>query len=219
MSIISNKEISNFGYIRFFYTFPDDNQYSLYLGDSCIQKLFMYEDLTNYIKWPVGTVLCTLRDIKTQTIIYEKRINIQPCSAYTYILSIHPKKEDAYHIYSQEDLKRTVLNNSLVRFGNFSHNMPTLTLYSNDNKLFCKNITLGQLNNYTTMPTGKYTLNAFGDDTEKPFDIFHPNVLKESRLYTFYLIGSGSKTYPFKLIQTIDGASYLPLKKMTSLAF
>ncbi|MGL4799149.1 MAG: DUF4397 domain-containing protein [Cellulosilyticaceae bacterium] len=216
MSDTSKSHVS-FGYIRFFHALPTEKTFSLYLDDQLIHKTWDYEDFTPYIKYPAGQHLLTIKHKKDTTPIYEKRLNVKPESAFTYTFSSHPKKQDTLHLFVLEDTKK-VINGpySCIRFGHFATSVPKVKLQSGTEHLFFKNIAYSQLSHYMPIQPQPYPFELVTSEEDTDITSLKKHLCKLGRLYTLYLIGTGDKAFPYKLVPSIDGPSFLPLKKPSS---
>lgn len=217
MSNTQPKVQKDLGYIRFFHTYPTDKLFTLYLDDKPFRKEWGYEDFTPYIKCTAGQHLLCIKQLGSDTPYYEKRINVKANSAFTHVWAEHPKKESVLHLFALEDTKKIINGpHSCIRLGHFSKPITKTKLQSGADHLFFKNIAYAGLSHYMPIEPNTYPLELFQIEDDTPLALCKAHKFKVGRLYTFYLIGNGSTHYPYKLIPTIDGPSFLTFKKPSS---
>ena len=208
------------GYIRFFQVVPTRRSLSLFIDDKLYHKNWFYEDFTPYLHLPSGQHQVAIKDSKTEDLLFDKRINVKPYASFTYLFAEHPKKEDLLHLFALEDTKKAIhAPHCLLRLAHFAKPIERILLQAGNEKLFFKNIAYTQLSNYTVVEPNAYPFEVIPTTSEKPLLNLKPKPLKVGRLYTFYLIGNGSKAYPYKIVRSIDGPSFLPLQRPSTEAY
>lgn len=209
-----------FGYIRFFQTYATPKLLSLFIDDQIYHKNWSYEDFTPYFKLSSGHHVVCIKETKTDILLLEKKFNVKPSSAFTYLLSEHPKKEKLLHLFILEDTRKSICSpHAFLRFAHFSKHTPAIKLQSGTEHLFFKNILYTQLTHYMPLEPGPYPFQLLDVEADHLLVHLKSKPIKIGRLYTFYLIGHQTKEYPLKIVRSIDGPSFLPLKKPSSEAF
>ena len=156
-------------------------------------------------------------DEENEESVFEKRINIKPYCACNYLLAFHPKKEEILHLYALEDQRKLIQTPiALLRFGHFGKALGHIALSNDPEAPLFKNMRYAQLTSYTSLEPSKYAFDLYDQEEEKNLLHLKPKPIKKGRLYTFYLIGLGTKEYPYKIVRSIDGPSFLTLQKPSS---
>lgn len=202
-----------FGYIRFFFAQPTPAHYTLYLDDKPYIKHWEYKDFTPYTKTTSGQHLIRITDPDAQT-IYEKRINVKNNACYTYILGYQPKHKEKLHLFSLEDIKKNYHpSHGFLRLGHFALSYPSLDLLCSKDQLLFKAITYSRLTHY--LPLSPETYSIFTSCLSESYPTIHlkKHHVKLGRQYSLYLVGDGSKDFPYECVPSIDGPCYLKFQQ------
>lgn len=209
---MKNKKETSEAFLRFFHAFPSPISLDIYLDDVLYIEDFLYEDFSPYKPLTKGEhqlsitlhgqteLLCT----RTIWISYEK--------IYTLIISTDFKTL-APGLYLINDVQRPIPNeHCLLRLGAFSDFPDLMTIQFVDQTLGFKKVSPHQISHYLSFPPHTYAVIGLAHEKNKPLCELKSLSLKVSRIYTLYLLGNGSKQYPFHFLLSIDGSSFISFK-------
>ena len=217
MSQLPKEHVTPLGMIRFFQALPSPQTFSIFIDDQVYKQSSLYEDFTTYFTLPSGQHHIVIQEKDAKEPFFEKRINVKPYCTFTYLLGAHPKKEGTLHLYALEDTKRLIQTPiALLRLGHFAKPLNPLNLLTSEEHLLFKGIKYAQLTAYITLEPKTYPFQLHDALAEKDILALKGKSLKKGRFYTFYLIGNGTKDYPYKIVRSIDGPSFLTLEKPSS---
>lgn len=200
-------------YIRFFNAFPAQDAFDVYLDDKLLYNYFLYEDFTKYYPIPSGKHVLKLTEHHKDTILYEKKINLQRHQIYTAVLGSKFKTFDAFHIFCLEEPQKNIDPPRFgVRLNHFAHFEGATSLHSPEESLPIRNIRYGQASSYLVREPANYTFLIKETQEEADLATLSQQKFKSGRLYSLFLIGNGTKNFPYKSALSIDGFSYLPLQ-------
>lgn len=201
-------------YLRFFYALPSPHVLDLLIDDKMVLKKFQYQDFTKYFKIPHGLHHIKFLEHATDHLIYEKKINLRPHSAFTQVLGTKYKTANAPHLFALEEHPREHLHDkAFLCLNHFSPHSSPMDFLTSDNQLFFKNISYAQNVRYMPIPLGSYEFQLFDRQDPPECHTHLKHRIKPYRFYSFYFIGDGSPAYPYQLIPSIDGISYLNIQK------
>lgn len=201
-------QIPTENYIRFFHALPTPDSLDLYWDDQKLAKDFLYEDFTRYFPTYSGEhhLMVTLHHMTEP--LYEATLWLSKQKIYTIVLSYTPQTTSIQSTLVYEPPKAIPDEQLLIRSANFSQLPSTFTLQLMDTKPIFKKIPLRQASSYLAFSPATATLELTDLETHKSLQKWENHLFKTTRYYTLYLIG-GTKEYPLRCIQTIDGNSFL----------
>lgn len=208
------KKDTSLCHIRFFNAFTSLLAFDLYLDDKLLYNYFLYEDFTKYYAIPSGKHVLKLTQHHKEETLYEKKINLQRFQIYTGVLSHKYKAPEEHHIFCLEEPQKILDPPRLaVRLNHFAHFDGMTSLNLTQEPLPIRNIRYGQASSYITKEPGSYSFLIKETTDETELATLIQKKLKSGRLYSIYLVGNGTKAFPYKPILSIDGFSYLPTEK------
>lgn len=202
-------------FVRCFNTFPHEDTFDFYIDDHLIATHLGYEDFSKYMKVPSGQHQLSLTKHKSKEILTFKRINLRPTSIFTLVASpLYKGEPDQLTLSSlEEPAKPTTPEECLMRTCSFIPDLPPSDFSLIDDYILFKNLKYSTLTAYLPFKIGTYTLKLKSHADETTLYTAPSLVLKPQRFYTTYLIGNGTKAYPYQSILSIDGRSYLKTEK------
>lgn len=207
-------------YFRLFNARPTKDAFDLYLDDKQVYSYLLYEDFTKYYPLPSGKHILKITYHHQIEPLYEKKINLQRHQIYTGVLAHKYKEPENFHIFCLEEPNKKLEGLHLgIRLLHFSQHEGTLCLSTPEAPLPIRRIRYGQASSYLVREANAYTLNIeqspeeLTSDTETsgPLAILRNQKFKPGRLYSIFFIGEGTAQFPYKVILSIDGYSYLKI--------
>lgn len=199
-------------YLRFFNAFTASHAFDIYLDDKLIYPYFLYEDFTKYFSIPSGKHVLKLIEHHKEEVLYEKKINLQRYQIYTGIVARKYKALEEYHVFCLEEPQKNIESSHFaIKLNHFATFDGAISLNLPDEPLPIRNIRYGQASYYLTREPANYTLLIKETEEETELTTLKQKKLKPGRFYSIFLIGNGSKSFPYKPVLSIDGFSYLPI--------
>lgn len=209
------KKDTSLCYIRLFNAFTSSIAFDLYLDNQLMYSYFLYEDFTKYYPIPSGKHILKLTQHHKEDVLYEKKINLQRFQIYTGVLACKYKDPETYHIFCLEEPQKLLEPPRLaVRLNHFARFDGATSLNLSEEPLPIRNIRYGQASSYLVKEPAPYTFIIKETSEENELTTLSSKKLKPGRLYSIYLVGDGTKTFPYKPVLSIDGFSYLPIEKI-----
>lgn len=208
-------------YFRLFNARPTKDAFDVYLDNERLYSYLLYEDFTKYYPLPSGKHVIKVTYHHQQDTLYEKKINLQRHQIYTGVLAHKYKEPDSYHIFCLEESKKKLEGEHLgLRLLHFSSFPDDLFLGLDDTPLPIRHIRFGQASSYLMRTAATYNLYVdhkstqvhLNPDTPSPLATFTNQKLKPGRLYSLFFVGTGTAIFPYKVVLSIDGYSYLKLE-------
>lgn len=210
---MSSSKDTSICYLRFFNALPAQDAFDIYLDDKLLYNYFLYEDFTKYYPIPSGKHVLKLTQHHKEDILYEKKINLQRHQIYTGVLGSKYKTLDDYHIFCLEEPQKIIDPPRFgIRLNHFAQFDGVASLHLPEEPLPIRNIRYGQASSYLTrdLADASFLIKETNEETE--LATLSPKKFKPGRLYSIFLVGNGTKSFPYKPVLSIDGFSYLSLQ-------
>ena len=207
-------------YFRLFNARPTKDAFDVYLDNERLYSYLLYEDFTKYYPLPSGKHVIKITYHHQNDALYEKKINLQRHQIYTGVLGHKYKEPDSYHIFCLEESNRKLEGEHLgLRLLHFSSFEEDLFLATEEMPLPIRHIRYGQASSYLIREAATYNLyvdhtpiaNSAHEEEASPLARFTNQKLKPGRLYSLFFVGAGTAAFPYKIVLSIDGYSYLKL--------
>lgn len=195
-------------YLRVFNALLGSASYTLYVDEKKWAKDYLYEDFTSYQPLVPGEHLIKLCTYPKNETLYEHCFMISEAKIYTFVLSYPPNSTDIEGILIQEPPKPIPEDHLLMRCANFSQQTLPLMLHLIDTLPVFKKIPIRNAGSYLSFLPTCVTIELLETESQKVLASQKACLFKPYRYYTLYLIG-GTKPYPLKWVQTIDGNSFI----------
>ena len=195
-------------YLRLFHAFPTTQSFDVYLDEKKYAKDLLYEDFTVYKALTPGEHQLTICTHRTLDPVYERSVWISEHRIYTLVLAYLPDGSKMQGYLLNDPPKPIPEEHLLIRTANFSQHTSPITLHLEDIKPIFKKIPLRQTSPYLSFIPATAPIELADVTSQESLLTLPEHTFKITRYYTLYLIG-GIENYPLKLIQTIDGNSFL----------
>ncbi|MEG0152373.1 MAG: DUF4397 domain-containing protein [Cellulosilyticaceae bacterium] len=214
---MKEKKIPPKTFIRFFNANPSTDFLDFYIDDHCINSHQGYEDFTKYTQITSGQHQLSIAPHKEKEFILTKRINLRPHSIFTLVAAPSYRGTEPLSLFSiEETSKITDAENCYIRTCSFSPSLPPSDFSLIEDYYIFKNIKYAVATTYLPFKIGPYPISLVNHSDASSILSIPPVLLKPKRFYTSYLIGLNTKAFPLKTIISIDGRSYLKIKKNAS---
>lgn len=214
---MKEKKIPPQTFIRFFNANPSTDFLDFYIDDHRISSHQGYEDFTKYTQIPSGQHSLSISPHKEKEILLTKRINLRPNSIFTLVVAPSYRGPEPLSLFSiEETAKMTDAENCYIRTCSFSPRLPPSDFSLIEDYYIFKNLRYAVATSYLPFRIGTYPISIVSHSDASSILSIPPVLLKPKRFYTSYLIGLDTKEFPLKTIISIDGRSYLKIKKNAS---
>lgn len=196
-------------FLRSFHAYPTPKSLDIYLDDTLYVKDMLYQDFSQYKPLSKGEHHISITLTGESVIIAMRSIWISPQKIYTLIIAPDLKNEIP-GLYLINDVQRPIPeNHCLVRVGAFCEKRELIHIHYDNHPLSFKKISPHQISHYLAFEPGNYTIIAEDLEQHEILCELRACELKVQRIYTHYCLGKGTKEYPFQLLHSIDGSSFL----------
>lgn len=208
-------------YFRLFNARPTKDAFDVYLDNERLYSYLLYEDFTKYYPLPSGKHVIKITYHHQQETLYEKKINLQRHQIYTGVLGHKYKEPNNYHIFCLEEPHKKLEDEHLgLRLLHFSSFPEDLFIGADKTPLPIRHIRYGQASSYLIRKAATYNLYvdhtssdvSLDSDIPSPLALSNNQKLKPGRLYSLFFVGAGTPAFPYKIVLSIDGYSYLKLE-------
>lgn len=196
-------------FLRCFHALPSPISLDIYLDDVLYIEDFLYEDFSPYKPLIKGEHQLSITLHGQTDILCTRTIWMSHEKIYTLIITTDFKTLGP-GLYLINDAQRPIPNeHCLLRLGTFCDFLDLMTIQFVDQTLGFRKISPHQISHYLSFLPDTYHLMALTHEKNDQICELKQTHLKISRIYTLYLIGNGSKNYPFHFLLSIDGSSFL----------
>lgn len=214
---MQEKKIPQKTFIRFFNALPSLDFLDFYIDDQCIASHKGYEDFTKYIHIPSGQHQLSVAKHKEKEFLINKRVNLRPDSIFTIVAAPPYRGNEPISLFSiEEPSKLTDNENCYIRTCSFSPTLPPSDFSLIEDYYLFKNLKYSVVTPYLPCKIGTYPIHIVKHSDHSSVLNISNTLLKPKRFYTAYIIGLDTKDFPLKTILSIDGRSYLKIRKSTS---
>ena len=196
-------------FLRCFHAFPSPMSLDVYLDDVLYIKDLLYEDFSYYEPLTRGEHQIYITVHEQTDILCTRSIWISNEKIYTLIITTDFKTSGP-GLYLINDAKRPIPEgHCLLRLGTFCDLSDLVNVQFSEQTPTFKKISPHQSSHYLSFTPSTYSITALSHDQTHSFCELKNCSLKVARIYTLYLIGNASETYPIHFLLSIDGSSFL----------
>lgn len=199
-------------YVRLLYAFPSELYLDVYKDETLLFNQLSYEDFSKYVSVPSGSYTFRLTEHKKKECLYEKKVTFLTGTIYTLVLAPKYKGTNALNLFLIEDSLRPITpKHCFVRIGHFYKPTAHLDIQLKEDGPLFKNLVYGQLSSYLPCTPATYSFCFKNRHLDLLLLELKKNVLKPSRFYSIYLIGTDIPVATPRALLSIDGNSFLTL--------
>lgn len=196
-------------FLRTFHALPTPKSFDIYLDDILYIKDMLYQDFSQYKPLSKGEHHIVITLTGESDVIAMRSIWISSQKIYTLIIA-PDLKSDIPGLYLINDVQRSIPeNHCLIRVGAFCEKSELIHIHYTNHPLSFQKISPHQISHYLAFEPGDYTITAEDLEQKEILCELKACKFKTQRIYTHYCLGKGTKEYPFQLLHSIDGSSFL----------
>ena len=198
--------------VRVFNALPSEDKIDVYLDDDLLAKELSYKQFSYYV--PV--LEADIHNIKVFVSgasgepILDTPVKIHQSNIETLAIVGTIQNPSVINVVG-EPTQPSYHNKALVRYANLSQNNLNINVLLNDNIIQSGPLSINEYTSYSLLNPIMYTFQfALNDNSNNNFQTSATHILKPTRIYTFYLVGSldtKSQThlnYPLELVISVD---------------
>jgi hypothetical protein len=214
------KEISlpciayNTSVIRVFNALPSDAKVNVFLGDDLLASELEYKQFGFYIPILEAETynLRVFVSGKSDNLIIDTKIELYQLQIETLAIVGTLQNPSILRI-SGEPRQEPYIDKSVIRYANLSKSNVVINVISNKNVIQSGPLNINEYNKYSPLDPGLYEFEFVNQKDNFKTSVEH--ILKNTRIYTFYLVGTLDSnspmylSYPLELVISVDLATVI----------